>query len=137
VEVGYEVTILRVHSSPRRHRRRLRRASVTLVAHGRQRASPQADGGSARLSAPPRGSGLSLDSITGLTVPLIGQLGDVVTDQAVITNFALVENTVGQIVGLEATGVLQLTGGVLGSNVVTEDFSSATSARRSAAWSAA
>jgi hypothetical protein len=62
-----------------------------------------------------------------LTVPLIGQLGDVVIDQAVITNFALVENTVGQIVGLEATGVLQLTGGVLGSNVVTEDFTTVVS----------
>jgi hypothetical protein len=50
-----------------------------------------------------------------------------VIDQAVITNFALVENTVGQIVGLEATGVLQLTGGVLGSNVVTEDFTTVVS----------
>ena len=86
-----------------------------------------ADGGSARLSAPPRGSGLSLNSITGLTVPLIGQLGNVVIDQAVITNFALVENAAGQIVGLEATGILQLTGGVLGTNVVTEDFTTVVS----------
>lgn len=68
------------------------------------------------------GTGLILNSVTGLTLPLIGQLGDVVIDQAVITNFALVENTVGQIVGLEAEGVLQLTGGVLGTDVVTEDF---------------
>jgi hypothetical protein len=68
------------------------------------------------------GTGLVLTSITGLAVPLIGSLGDVVIDQAVITNFALVETTVGTIVGLEAEGVLQLTGGVLGTNVITEDF---------------
>lgn len=69
-----------------------------------------------------QGTGLVLDSLTGLSVPLIGQLGDVVIDQAVITNFTLVENLVGQIIGLKADGVLQLTGGVLGTNVVTENF---------------
>ena len=69
-----------------------------------------------------QGTGLTLNSLTGLTVPLIGKLGDVNIDQAVLTNFAVVENTVGQIVGLEAQGVLQLTGGVLGTNVVTENF---------------
>ena len=69
------------------------------------------------------GTGLVLTSITGLAVPLLGvDLGDVVIDQAVITNFALVENVVGAIVGLEAEGVLQLTGGVLGTDVITEDF---------------
>jgi hypothetical protein len=68
------------------------------------------------------GTGLRLRSITELAVPLIGQIGNVVIDQAVITNFALVETTVGTIVGLEAEGVLRLTGGVLGTRVVTEDF---------------
>lgn len=68
------------------------------------------------------GSGLVLHSVTGLALPLIGRVGDVVIDQAIITNIALVENTVGQIVGVEARGVLQLTGGVLGTDVVTEDF---------------
>jgi hypothetical protein len=68
------------------------------------------------------GSGLTLNSITGVTLPLIGRLGDVVIDQAVLTNFALVENAVGAIVGLEVEGVLQLTGGVLGTDVITEDF---------------
>jgi hypothetical protein len=68
------------------------------------------------------GTGLVLESITGVTLPLIGELGDVVIDQAVVTNFVLVENIVGQIVGLEVEGVLQLTGGVLGTDVVTEDF---------------
>ena len=76
--------------------------------------------GSARQQAAPPGSGLVLNSLTGVTVPLINQGGTVNINQAVIANFALVENTVGQIVGLEATGVLQLTGGVLGTNVLTQ-----------------
>lgn len=50
-------------------------------------------------------------------------LGDVTINQAEITNFAVVENVVGQIVGLQADGVLQLTGGVLGTDVLTQDFS--------------
>src|SRR5207248_3632747 len=52
-----------------------------------------------------KGTGLILHSITGLTVPVIGalgQLGTVDIDQAVITNFAVIENTVGQIVGFQA-----------------------------------
>lgn len=68
------------------------------------------------------GSGLVLESVTGLTLPLIGQLGDVVVDQAVLTNFVLVEDVVGQIVGVEVEGILTLTGGVLGTDVVTENF---------------
>jgi len=73
-------------------------------------------------AAKTKGTGLALNSVTGVNLPLIGKLGDVTINQAVITNFALVENTVGQIVGLQAEGVLQLTGGVLGTNLVTENF---------------
>lgn len=73
------------------------------------------------------GTGLVLNSVTGLNLPLIGQLGDVTINQAVITNFAIVEDVVGQIVGLQADGVLQLTGGVLGSQVVSEDFNTTVS----------
>lgn len=78
-------------------------------------------------AASAKGTGLTLNSLTGLSLPLIGSLGDVVIDQAVITNFALVESTVGGIVGLEATGILQLTGGVLGTDVITEDFTTVVS----------
>ena len=70
-----------------------------------------------------QGTGLILNSVTGLSLPLIGSLGDVTINQAEITNFAVVENVVGQIVGLQADGVLQLTGGVLGTDVLTQDFS--------------
>ena len=73
------------------------------------------------------GTGLVLDSLTGLSVPLIGNLGTVTINQAVLTNFALVENTVGQIVGLQADGLLQLTGGVLGTNVITQNFTTTVS----------
>ena len=69
-----------------------------------------------------RGTGLVIDNLTGLTLPLIGQIGDVVVDQANITHLVLVEDVVGNIIGVEAEGVLRLTGGVLGTNVVSEDF---------------
>jgi hypothetical protein len=73
---------------------------------------------------PVNGTGLVLNSITGVTVPLIGQLGSITIDQAIITDLGLVENAVGQIVGLEATGILQLSGDVLGAGA-TEDFTTA------------
>lgn len=69
-----------------------------------------------------RGTGLVLDNLTGVRLPLIGQVGDVVIDQANITHLVLVEDVVGNIVGVEAEGVIRLTGGVLGTDVVTEDF---------------
>jgi hypothetical protein len=55
--------------------------------------------------APPKGTGLALDIVPNVTLPL-GLGGSVTIDQAVITNFALVENTVGQIIGLQVTGDL-------------------------------
>lgn len=61
-------------------------------------------GASLQQSAP-KGTGLSLDIVPTVTLPL-GLGGTVTINQAVITNFALVENTVGQIIGLEATGTL-------------------------------
>ena len=52
-----------------------------------------------------KGSGLTLDIVPTVTLPL-GLGGSITIDQAVVTNFALVENTVGQIIGVEATGTL-------------------------------
>lgn len=69
------------------------------------------------------GTGLVLENLTGVTVPVLGiPLGDVVIDQAIITDLKVIEDAVGNIIGLEAEGVLQLTGGVLGTTVLTEDF---------------
>ena len=69
---------------------------------------------------PPKGSGLAVDIVPNVTLPL-GLGGSVTIDQAVITNFALVENTVGQIIGLQVTGDLSGTavnavGGLVGVN---------------------
>ena len=55
--------------------------------------------------SPPKGTGLSLDIVPNVKLPL-GLGGSITINQAVITNFALVENIVGQIVGLQATGDL-------------------------------
>ena len=90
--------------------------------------SPTAPNATARQAgtevqaAKSKGTGLVLDNLTGVTLPLIGKVGDVVVNQAVLTNLVLVEDVAGNIVGLQAEGVLKLTGGVLGTDVVTEDF---------------
>jgi len=68
------------------------------------------------------GTGLVLQSLTSVKLPLIGRVGDVNVDQAVLTNLVLVEDVLGNVVGLEAEGVLSVTGGVLGSEIVSEDF---------------
>jgi len=71
-------------------------------------------------AAPPKGTGLSLNIVPNVQLPL-GLGGSVTIDQAVISHFALVENTVGEIIGLEATGTLTGTavtaaGGLVGVN---------------------
>jgi len=65
-----------------------------------------------------RGTGVVLTSVTGLAIGL----GDIVIDQAVIKEFGIIEDVAGNIIGIKATGVVDLTGGVLGTGVVTEDF---------------
>ena len=70
--------------------------------------------------APPKGTGLAVDIVPNVTLPL-GLGGSITIDQAVISSFAVVENTVGQIVGLQVTGDLSGTavnalGGVVGVN---------------------
>jgi hypothetical protein len=64
------------------------------------------------------GTGLVLENIAGLPLGL----GDIVIRQAAIKEFGFVEDVAGNIVGLEATGALELTGGVLGTTVVTDEF---------------
>jgi hypothetical protein len=95
--------------------------ALSLAACGEPPMTPESIAGTP-LAQINQGSGLVLSSVTGLSLPLIGRVGEVVIDQSIITNIELVENVVGQIVGLQARGVLQLTGGVLGTDVVTEDF---------------
>jgi hypothetical protein len=66
------------------------------------------------------GTGLSVDLVPAIKLPL-GLGGSITINQAVVTNFALIENTVGQIVGLDVTGTLTGTavnavGGLVGVN---------------------
>jgi hypothetical protein len=72
-------------------------------------APPASAPSAARVAAPSaasrKGTGLTLDIVPHVTLPL-GLGGSVTIDQAVLTNFSLVENTVGQIIGLQVTGTL-------------------------------
>ncbi|PYO46809.1 MAG: hypothetical protein DMD72_11760 [Gemmatimonadetes bacterium] len=68
------------------------------------------------------GTGLVLDNVTGLSLPLIGHVGDVTINQAIITQLGVVQDLAGNIIGVDATGALQLTGGVLGTDVITQNF---------------
>ena len=68
------------------------------------------------------GTGLVLDNVTGVSLPLIGQVGTVTINQAVITQLGVVQDLAGNIIGVDANGVLQLTGGVLGTDVLTQNF---------------
>jgi hypothetical protein len=72
----------------------------------------------------PRGSGLVIDNLTGISLPLVGDVGDIIIDQAVITELTLVEDVVGQIIGLEVTGTLTGTLSATGVPIVDEQFTS-------------
>lgn len=94
--------------------------ALVFVGCGESTVAPRtAQPGSAMSQqASPKGTGLAVDIVPNVTLPL-GLGGSITIDQAVITNFALIENTVGQIVGLEVTGTLSGTaidavGGLVG-----------------------
>lgn len=86
-------------------------ASAALIGLGTMACSENVSAPRTPLSSPsfqqaaPKGTGLALDLVPNLTLPL-GLGGSLTVNQAVISNFALVENTVGQIIGLQATGTL-------------------------------
>jgi hypothetical protein len=66
--------------------------------------SPGAEANFARGNRPP-GSGLDVDIVGNATFPVVGDVTVTITD-ALITNIALVESTVGGIFGLEVQGTL-------------------------------
>src|SRR4051812_12787932 len=80
--------------------------ALAFVGCGESSVAPRAaQPGNLVLQQARKGSGLAVDIVPNVTLPL-GLGGSITIDQAAITNFALVENTVGQIVGLEVTGTL-------------------------------
>jgi hypothetical protein len=96
--------------------------AIGAGACGESPAAPRRAVPSQSLQAASKGTGLALNSLTGLSVPLIGDLGDLTINQAEITNFTIIENAFGAVAGLQVDGVLQLSGDVLGTRVVTQDF---------------
>jgi hypothetical protein len=72
------------------------------------------------------GTGLVLNSLTDVSAPLLDalgvEIGEVVIEQAVIKQFGTVEDLAGNIIGLEATGFLMLSGDALGTEVVRQEF---------------
>jgi hypothetical protein len=69
------------------------------------------------------GTGLVLDNLTGVRAPILGiELGDIIVDQAVITDLKVVEDLAGTIIGLQAEVDLRGTVEALGTPVVVEDF---------------
>jgi hypothetical protein len=102
--------------------------ALALSACSETPASPGTTSASALASGPAfaksvTGTGLVLDNVTGLSLPLIGHIGDVTINQAVITQLGVVQDLAGNIIGVDAQGVLQLTGSALGTDVVTQNFS--------------
>jgi hypothetical protein len=74
-----------------------------------------------------KGSGLTLNVVPNVTLPILGSTNSIVVNQEVLTNFSLVENVVGQIVGLDVTGTLSGTEiDVLGNTIgiITQPFTS-------------
>lgn len=97
--------------------------AVGAGACGENVVSPRVPGpGQSLQQTVPEGTGLAVDIVPTVTLPL-GLGGTITINQVVITNFALIENTVGQIIGLEATGTLSGTAvNVLGNTIgVTAD----------------
>jgi hypothetical protein len=94
--------------------------SETPVGPGTTSASALASGPAFAKSV--SGTGLVLDNVTGLSLPLIGHIGTVTINQAVITQLGVVQDLAGNIIGVDAQGALQLTGSALGTDVVTQNF---------------
>ena len=98
-------------------------AAVGIGACGETPVSPNSSAPEQVALARRPGTGLALENLTGVTVPILGiPLGDVIIDQAIITDLKVIEDFAGNIIGLQAEGVLELTGGVLGTTVLTQDF---------------
>jgi len=74
------------------------------------------------FAKPVSGTGLVLDDVTDVKAPLIGEIGTVTINQAVVTQLGVVQDVAGNIIGVDVTGALQATGGALGTKVVTQNF---------------
>ena len=109
-----------------------RMASITmslalgLAACGEPTLAPETDASTGpRLQAQPvNGTGLILNSLTGVSIPILGQIGEVLIDQAIITDLMLIEDLAGTIIGLEVNGIINGTLTATGVPIVEEEFTS-------------
>ena len=69
------------------------------------------------------GTGLVVESLTGVGLPILGTVDELVIDQAVINNIVL-ENLVGGVIGLRVTGTVDGVIEATGVPVVDEQFTS-------------
>ena len=69
------------------------------------------------------GTGLVVESLTGVGLPIFGTLDELVIDQAVINNIVL-ENVVGGVIGLRVTGTVSGVIEATGAEIVDEQFTS-------------
>ena len=70
-----------------------------------------------------RGVGLAINSLTGVSLPLVGQVDELVIDQIVINEIVLGE-VVGGVVGLEVTGTINGVLDAVGTPIVDQQFTS-------------
>jgi hypothetical protein len=70
------------------------------------------------------GTGLILEDLTDVSLPIVGPVAGIVIEQAVITDLMLIEDIAGTIIGLEATGTVTGTLTGTGVRIVDERFTS-------------
>ena len=101
--------------------------ALVIAACGREPLAPPgisaADRPLTQAGPPPRGTGLVLEGLADVSLPLVGRVDRLTIDQAVINEIVL-GNVVGGIVGLEVVGTVNGTVGALGTPVVDEQFTS-------------
>ena len=100
--------------------------ALGLAACGESTLAPEtaAPTGPMLQAQPVNGTGLILNSLTGVSLPILGQVGEVLIDQAIITDLMLIEDIAGTIIGLEVTGIINGTLTATGVPIVEEEFTS-------------
>ena len=100
--------------------------ALGLAACGEPTLAPEtrAPTGPMLQAQPVNGTGLILNSLTGVSLPILGQVGEVLIDQAIITDLMLIEDIAGTIIGLEVSGIINGTLTATGVPIVEEEFTS-------------
>ncbi len=78
-------------------------------------------GGALMQANRPTGTGLVIESLTGVGLPIVGTVDELVIDQAVINNIVL-ENVIAGVIGLTVTGTINGVVEATGVEVVDQDF---------------